>query len=84
MERDFLPRAKTWKTVRRTRNQDAAHAHKRVTAPLSLPYGTNGGGGGGDSVDHSAKNCKTCVVDYSFESETLTLLWFLESKYNVY
>ena len=26
MERDFLPRAKTWKTVRRTRNQDAAQA----------------------------------------------------------
>ena len=32
---DFLPRAKTWKTVRRTRNQDATHAHKRVTAPLT-------------------------------------------------
>ena len=35
MGRDFLPRAKTWKTVRRTRNKDAAHAHKRVTAPSS-------------------------------------------------
>jgi len=35
MERDFLPRAKTWKTVRRTRKKDAAHAHKRVTAPLT-------------------------------------------------
>ena len=35
MERDFLPRAKTWKTVRQTRNQDAAHAHKHVTASLS-------------------------------------------------
>ena len=23
------------------------------------------------------------MVDYSFESESLTLLWFLESKYNV-
>ena len=34
MEKDFLPRVKTWKTVRQTRNQDAAHAHKRVTAPL--------------------------------------------------
>ena len=34
MERDFLPRAKTSKTVRWTRNQDAAHAHKRVTASL--------------------------------------------------
>ena len=34
MERDFLPRAKTWKTVGQTRNQDAAHAHMRVTAPL--------------------------------------------------
>jgi len=40
MERDFLPRAKTWKTVRRTRNQDAAHAHKRVTAPLRMNSGT--------------------------------------------
>ena len=35
MERDFLPRVKTWKTVRQTRNQDAALAHKRVTAPLN-------------------------------------------------
>ena len=34
MERDVLPRPKTWKTVRQTRNQDAAHAHKRVTVPL--------------------------------------------------
>ena len=36
MERDFLPRPKTWKTVRQTRNQDAAHAHKRVTVPLMI------------------------------------------------
>ena len=35
MEIDFLSRAKTWKTVRQTRNQDAAHPHKCVTAPLS-------------------------------------------------
>ena len=41
MERDFLPRAKTWKTVRQTRNQDAAHAHKRVTAPLKCHYDEN-------------------------------------------
>ena len=34
MERDFLPRPKTWKTVRQTRNQDAAHAHERVTVRL--------------------------------------------------
>ena len=36
-DREFLPRAKTWKTIRQTRKQDAAHAHKRVTA--SLKYG---------------------------------------------
>ena len=35
MERDFLPRLKTWKTVHQTRN-DAAHAHKRVTVPLMI------------------------------------------------
>ena len=34
MERDFLPWPKTWKTVRQTRNQDAAHAHKHVTVTL--------------------------------------------------
>ena len=36
MERYFLPRAKTWKTVRQTTNQDVAHAHKRVKAPLKV------------------------------------------------
>ena len=36
MERDFFPRAKK---VRRTTSQDAAHARKRVTAPLRVSYG---------------------------------------------
>jgi len=35
MGRNCLPRPKTWRTVRQTRNQDATHAHKRVTIPLS-------------------------------------------------
>ena len=38
MERDFLPRSKTWKTVRQTRNQVAAYAHKGVTVPLWTNY----------------------------------------------
>ena len=36
MERHLPPRPKTWKTVRQTRNQDAAHAHKRATVPLRI------------------------------------------------
>ena len=35
MERDFLPRPTTWETVRQTRNQDAAHAQRPVTVPLT-------------------------------------------------
>jgi len=39
MERDFLPRPKTWRTIHQTRNHDAAHAQKRVTVPWSNENG---------------------------------------------
>ena len=38
MERDFFPWSKTWKTVRQTRNQVAASAHKGATVPLWTNY----------------------------------------------
>ena len=33
--RGFFTRSQSWKKVRQTRDQDAAHAQKRVTVPLS-------------------------------------------------
>ena len=39
MEKNFFTKRQSWKTVRRNRNQVAAHAQKRVTVPLSnSPY----------------------------------------------
>ena len=36
MKEDFSPKADLEKKVRQTRDQDAAHAQKRVTVPLSM------------------------------------------------
>ena len=35
MEEDFFTKSQSWKKVRQTRDQDAAHAQKRVTVPLN-------------------------------------------------
>ena len=35
MEEDFFTKSQSWKNVRQIRNQDAAHAQKRVTVPLN-------------------------------------------------
>ena len=34
MEEDFFTKSQSWKNIRQNRNQDAAHAQKRVTVPL--------------------------------------------------
>ena len=36
MEEGFFTKSQSWKNVRQNRNQDAAHAQKRVTVPLTF------------------------------------------------
>ena len=41
MEEDFFTKSQSWKNVRQNRNQDAAHAQKRVTVPLRFWFQSN-------------------------------------------